>query len=391
MECKAQNLVNNGDFEIHDTCPNNQGKIIYATGWQKARIEGTPDYFNTCAPILTGVGIPYNAVGYQNDYRNEGNGYAGEFLSNLQAWDSDYAREYIYTKLIDSLLSHHKYLVSAYVSLGNNCNYATKMGVLFTDTSTYDSVYINNNSYLIIANAQVTSNYLLGDTINWMLVQDTFVSQGGEKYVTIGNFNTTINSDTVRVYSMGSGTNNDIAYYYIDGVSVYDVTGGACNNYWDAGFDKYILAGDSICLGAMNTDNSTYIWVNAAGGATYLSNNSDSRPWSKPTQTTTYYVTKTCPNNNVFYDTVTVYVKHLADIKHNVNYADINIYPNPANDKIYIETKKNIDIALTDLLGNEILRTKENEIDVISLPNGIYFLQVKTNENVYSKKIIIQH
>ena len=51
--------------------------------------------------------------------------------------------------------------------------------------------------------------------MNWMLVQDTFIALGNEVYLTIGNFNT---DSTCGIVSSASE-----AYYYIDGVSVYDV------------------------------------------------------------------------------------------------------------------------------------------------------------------------
>jgi hypothetical protein len=71
---RAQNFVPNGDFEILDTCPNNQFQITYAVGWLNA--GGTPDYYNACANFSTGFSTPNNALDYQQDCKN-GNGYAG--------------------------------------------------------------------------------------------------------------------------------------------------------------------------------------------------------------------------------------------------------------------------------------------------------------------------
>jgi hypothetical protein len=44
-----------------------------------------------------------------------------------------------------------------------------------------------------------------------------------------------------------------------------------------------------------------------------------------------------------------------------------------------------------DILGNEILTTKQKEIDVSNLQNGVYFIQLKTVESILTKKIIVQH
>ncbi|HKC67708.1 MAG TPA: T9SS type A sorting domain-containing protein, partial [Bacteroidia bacterium] len=73
------------------------------------------------------------------------------------------------------------------------------------------------------------------------------------------------------------------------------------------------------------------------------------------------------------------------------NDKEVIVYPNPAQDKIYIKGKEIMEIMLFDVLVNEILTTKETEIDVTTLPNGIYFLQVKTNKEVLSKKLIVRH
>ena len=288
---KAQNCVPNGYFDISDTCPNNIGQITYATGWHAAAY--TPDYYNICANT-----IPYNSRGYQMDCCG-GVGYAGIEVFGISP---TIIREYMQIKLIDTLKSGHKYLASMYINRSNDIDYAiATMGMLFTDTVInlpYPQGFINSSP-------QVKNIVLLGDTLNWVLVQDSFTAIGTEDYLTIGNFTYDSLCDTVRVG--GNGTYSGFTYNYVDGVSVYEID-GTCNNYWDAGYDKYIKAGDSIRMGAINTDNSTYSWQNSLGGNTYLRNNTDARPWSKPQENVTYYVTKTCPNNNVFTDTVRVYI-----------------------------------------------------------------------------------
>ncbi len=67
--------------------------------------------------------------------------------------------------------------------------------------------------------------------------------------------------------------------------------------------------------------------------------------------------------------------------------SQILVYPNPANNKITIQANQITEIKLYDLLGNEILNTKEKEIDVSNLNDGIYFIHV----NNYTQKVIVQH
>ena len=78
-----------------------------------------------------------------------------------------------------------------------------------------------------------------------------------------------------------------------------------------------------------------------------------------------------------------------------VNTNQISIYPNPANEILYIDCKlKNATLFITDIIGNKIKQTNvENELttlDISNLSKGVYFLNVKTTNNVITKKFIIQ-
>jgi len=74
------------------------------------------------------------------------------------------------------------------------------------------------------------------------------------------------------------------------------------------------------------------------------------------------------------------------------NKQETTIYPNPANNRVQVISGNNklILISIYDMLGKEMIRTKEKEIDVSNLQEGIYFARVKTSEGILSKKIIIQ-
>ena len=66
----------------------------------------------------------------------------------------------------------------------------------------------------------------------------------------------------------------------------------------------------------------------------------------------------------------------VTDVKENA-FDAMNVYPNPANDFIYIGLDEPSEIHVFDLLGNEVLHTIANgKVDVSSLTNGIYFLKV---------------
>ena len=74
---------------------------------------------------------------------------------------------------------------------------------------------------------------------------------------------------------------------------------------------------------------------------------------------------------------------------------EFNIYPNPANDFIDIETDfKNCYFSVFDITGKLILREKivqnKTRIDLSSYSNGLYFIQLQNAEKILSKKFIKQ-
>lgn len=80
--------------------------------------------------------------------------------------------------------------------------------------------------------------------------------------------------------------------------------------------------------------------------------------------------------------------------------SNFNIYPNPTNDFLNIEfesiNEQNYSIYLVDLLGQRILldridKYKGNysyKLDFIEFAQGIYILELKSENNIYNKKII---
>ena len=78
------------------------------------------------------------------------------------------------------------------------------------------------------------------------------------------------------------------------------------------------------------------------------------------------------------------------------NKANPIIFPNPADDFIYLKNIGNseiINIKIFDVFGKNVLNTKLNnsQIDVSKLNSGIYFLKIfDENQNVFIKKIIIR-
>ena len=204
-----QNLVPNPSFEEHTDCPSSPGKIFMATGW--VSVKGSIDYFQLCG--TNGYGMPENAIGNQHAY--DGSSYIG-----IAPWafGLSNAREYAGVQLDNSLIEGHRYIFNMVVSMADTVSYATRnFGVLFTTSQPP-----NNLPGLFSSSPQVVydDTAYLSDQEGWMQVDGFFVAEGGEEFMTIGNFDDDSEVDTLFVVDQPAKT----AYYYIDDVSVVEDT-----------------------------------------------------------------------------------------------------------------------------------------------------------------------
>ncbi|MGQ0829919.1 MAG: gliding motility-associated C-terminal domain-containing protein [Bacteroidota bacterium] len=203
----AQNLVHNYSFEDKTACPTGIAQINLAVPWNSPT-TGTPDYFHQCG--IAAFGVPQNAVGYQ--YARTGIAYAG---MGAYANQSPNNREYVYAQLADSLMKGKKYCIIFFVNLANESqNSINSFGVYLSKDS------INIPNYLVlpyIPQISNSSSVMLNDTTDWVAISGSFIAVGGEKYITIGNFDDDANTTVTTVNSAGISKG---AYYYVDDVSV---------------------------------------------------------------------------------------------------------------------------------------------------------------------------
>ena len=194
-----------------NSIPGNQ-EIGNAVGWYNPTQE-SPDYYNQCAPFSTSVGVPSNGVGYQN--ARTGVAYVGIYTYDLENINN---REYVEVKLQDSLQRNKKYCVSFYVSLADNYQYANNsIGAYFS------TILVSTGSAGVlpyIPQIENPSTNALTSKIDWTEVLGSFIANGGEQYITIGNFEDDAHTDTVYVGGGIQGIGWACAYYYIDDVSV---------------------------------------------------------------------------------------------------------------------------------------------------------------------------
>ena len=73
--------------------------------------------------------------------------------------------------------------------------------------------------------------------------------------------------------------------------------------------------------------------------------------------------------------------------------ASFRLYPNPVNDKLYIETETEVEeVVVYDAFGRQQTtdNSQQSTVDVSNLNAGVYFVMIKTNEGVVVKRFIKQ-
>ncbi|MEI6821133.1 MAG: gliding motility-associated C-terminal domain-containing protein [Bacteroidota bacterium] len=242
------NLVNNPSFEEYYNCPNAPGQLYECKYWWGYSTE----YFNACAP-QGGLSVPLNNFGSQNAHT--GVAYAGV---GIYAYPMipEY-RETIKTKLSDSLLSNKRYCTKFYVSIEEisytwlvNANvFLDSIGMLFTKDSVPD------NTSPILTNGIIVQNDIFNiDTISWTQISNSFIANGGEQYLTIGNFDNIINFPSGKTGAVG---------IYVDDVSVCE-----CAYKINLGNDTTLCEGETLML-SPNQTNVTCIWQDGSTDNNY--------------------------------------------------------------------------------------------------------------------------
>ena len=70
--------------------------------------------------------------------------------------------------------------------------------------------------------------------------------------------------------------------------------------------------------------------------------------------------------------------------------AMISVYPNPAHDYIHVETCHGASVQIFNMIGQCVLSSTETEINVSTLPKGVYFVTVFTENQKIVERIIIE-
>lgn len=388
----SQNLVNNGSFELNN---NSQSTNIFfnnVNNWYSPTL-GTPDYYHVQNNdfFFQAYGVPQNHLG--NSFAFDGNAYVGISVFVNQGQETTNAREYIQTRLINSLDACKIYLLKFNYTLSDSVNYViNKLGAALSIDSIYrDDFYclIPNNNFLDVNNIDSLS-------INnrWLSFEQYFVSTENSSFLTIGNF---VNDDNLLFAPNNNSSNISFfqSYYYIDNVSLTLFSDANTNII--AGNDTIVAPGDSIFIG-QEIKGLNCTWRKLDG--TFIAD-STSGIWVQPTEETSYVVEQNLCGS-ITYDTVTVFVNPvgLKPLAEALEASGIVISPNPNNGTFEIQNPKKqvLTFELKNALGQVVYRdniiTEKQSFDPITiglkLERGVYFATFSNGNGRFEEKIVVR-
>ena len=211
---QGENLVPNGGFESTDGKVKKLGGIESANGWTSP--TGVRADLFTPSKVVD-INTPLNVYGKEE--AKEGSNYAG--IVGYSFGDK-VPRSYLMAKFDAPLKKGMKYCVQFHVSLAEASKYAANSigaNISKKPFATDSKTPIIDNTHILHYN-----NKVFNATYNWEKVCGVYEAEGGEKYITIGNF--TMN-DKMKYESNKKPKDKDLkltqviaAYYYIDDVSV---------------------------------------------------------------------------------------------------------------------------------------------------------------------------
>jgi hypothetical protein len=382
------NLVQNPSFEQCVNCPTNGGAEVGAQFTNNVILpfwnnpssgEASPDYYH------------FNTAGEQ---AFDGNSMIG-IITFFSIFDPQFAlynngREYLQSELLDSLLFKKYYLIEFYTYvggvLGQGGFLANNFGLHFSDTSLHTSNFYN---IPLLPQIKYFKNEIIYTSNSWIKVSSLYEAIGGEKYMTVGNFNTDSETDFICLYPFWPAEGK--CYMLFDKFSVIpldSIPGGLQVN---AGQDYSICPGDTAFIGEKISNlpanwyllDGTIVDTNTAG------------VYVHPSVTTTYVVTMTI--NGVYStDTVTVTVG-CAGIDEPEK-ASFTIGPNPNDGQFTINGQFSegdiISIISTEgRLMHTLLVNQQTDIQLINLKlkSGTYFLEIQNDsrKSLYRTSVLI--
>jgi hypothetical protein len=374
------NLINDPSFE--DTLP----VVNYYTQWSlkhwknldtnKILAAGSV-YLSENNPDQT-IRLPINQ--WANQAPRSGNGVI--MIDNVFLNIASIRRGMTRSKLKSKLIAGKTYCVKIYAVFGERyASYVTDGLQLYFDNGGLDTmISIHDDSSGIYPQVvpQLSLNHILIDTVNWNLVSGTFIANGSEEYLTIGNFKN--DSTTNKILINPFTSNNFGSELLLDDVSVYAVD----SKKWL--HDTSGTLGDSTVIGLPNYEVPDGQWFSI----NMVPLGTGSQIKVKNTHANTQYIQAVDVCNSVIYDTMVVYAYPLSNSEFSMLNVELKVWPNPATNIIEISHAVGQQVYLYNAVGTLVatqhITQSKAILQVGHLPKGLYV--VKTAGQVC--KVVLQ-
>ena len=250
-----------------------------------------------------------------------------------------------------------------------------KVGNFNADISAWDVSNVTDMSYMFSHTFEKVGNFN-ADISSWDVSSVTYMVG---MFLDASAFNQNIGSwDVSNVTNMeemfrgASSFNQDISSWNTENVTkMWEMFNQASSfnqdiGNWDVG-NVTNMEGMFRVASSFNQDISGWCVSNISTEPSNFSNNSPLTEENKP-------VWGTCPALGI----------------DDQNLTSISIYPNPVNDKLFIQGVSDVsEISIYDLLGKLVLsKTNTSEIDVTNLKKGIYLIKIKDQQKEIIKKLV---
>lgn len=393
----SQNIVPNPSFEEYITCPLNTyycglAYITFAPPWLLTCGSSTPDFIHDCINNSTctscGTDDCINLKNFMNKQKaRTGLGMAGFYLHDvLDTLDKLYDKEYIQVKLKSPLQSNVRYRVSFYVSLHEYSPagidkfqvYFSDTLVMFNQTSPPSWTWLPSH-YMLHPQVSNPDFRIITDTVNWTKIEGSFIANGGERYLVLGNFMPFSQTNSITLKEVDPVSYFPWCYYFLDDIAVYpDNTPVYLANI---GSDTCIFAGDTLTLGSPSRAEYLYQWYDGNGN---LLDTAGSIIVC-PAQTTTYILVQKDFRFEETRDTIKVTVGNCIPIP-DYSHFEFQIYPNPCNGIVNVRFNTKVPdgavLQLYSMIGQKVseypLTGIENiaTVDLGNLATAIYHATV---------------
>jgi PKD repeat protein len=219
----------------------------------------------------------------------------------------------------------------------------------------------------------------------------------------------TLTSSTADSYSWSNGaTTQSINVSASGNYSVVTTNADACAGVGTSNTVNVTFTATPTAAGSFTTNGNIVTFSNTSTGASTYSwdfgdftNSSASAPVHAYAVNGDYQVVLTAINGNCT-DTVIFNVAITVSIEELMGLTNIAVYPNPASETAVVSFDNilgnSFDIQLIDQMGRVIISQNNVQsygsnivtLDLVNLSEGMYSIQISSNENTISKRLIVR-